>query len=300
MASQTQDEEEVHHRKKEDALDEEPELIDLNIEAKHEDDDNIVASESSETREAKRQKVEQEVKDANQEDDDEKIVASESSATSQQEVKDSITMMVPSTTTPRSLTQEEAKAKEDDARASRMLASTSNDLVRPGLEINDYDVEDSEQTLTFLTRWKAPETPPEKIIHRSLVEQCSRPIQKQLTTSDVTQNKLSLSNSQARKKFQQLLGDESGRKESGFTVYGPDGKVHEIWVRKKKRSFDLTIGWWTFVEQYGLKECCDFVTVWMFRHSVTRRICLAVDVTRFAFRKQVSKRISQAAFHDSA
>ncbi|KAF2569230.1 hypothetical protein F2Q68_00024093 [Brassica cretica] len=298
MASSTQDGE-AHHSK------EEPELIDLNKEAKHEDDDEIVASESSETREAKKQKVEQEVKDANQEDDDKKIVASESSATSEQEVKDANQEDesrggMTRTTSPRSLTQEEAKAKEEDARASRMLASTSNDLVRPGLEINDYDVDDSEQTLTFLTRWKAPETPPEKIIHRSLVEQCSRPIQKQLTTSDVTQNRLSLSNSQVRKKFQQLLGDESARKESRFTVYGPDGKVHEIWVRKKKRSFDLTIGWWTFVEQYGLKECCDFVTVWMFRHSVTRRICLAVDVTRFAFRKQVSKRISQAAFDDSA
>ncbi|KAH0925046.1 hypothetical protein HID58_017302 [Brassica napus] len=201
MASSTQARE-VHHRKEEDALDEERELIDLNKEAKHEDDDKIVASE---TREAKKQKVEQEVKDANQED----------------ERRGGMTR----TTTPRSLTQEEAKAKEDDARASRMLASTSNDLVRPGLDINDY-------------------------------------------------------------KFQQLLGDESGRKESRFTVYGPDGKVHEIWLREKKRSFDLTIGWWTFVEQYGLKECCDFVTVWMFRHSVTRRICLAVDTTRFAFRKQ--------------
>ena len=304
MASQTQDEEEVHHRKKEDALDEEPELIDLNIEAKHEDDDNIVASESSETREAKRQKVEQEVKDANQEDDDEKIVASESSATSQQEVKDSITMMVPSTTTPRSLTQEEAKAKEDDARASRMLASTSNDLVRPGLEINDYDVEDSEQTLTFLTRWKAPETPPEKIIYPSLVEQCSRPIQKQLTTSDVKQNKLSqsglsLPNSQVRKKFQQLL-EESGENERRFSVYGPDGKVHEIWLGKeRKSSFGLTIGWWRFVVEYWLKEWCNFVTVWMFRHRDTQRICLAIDVTKFAFRKQVSKRISEATFEDS-
>ncbi|KAG2326363.1 hypothetical protein Bca52824_009091 [Brassica carinata] len=58
--------------------------------------------------------------------------------------------------------------------------------------------------------------------------------------------------------------------------------------------------WWTFVEEYGLKECCDFVTVWMFRHRVTQRICLAIDVTTFAFiSKEVSKRISEAAFEDS-
>ncbi|KAL0720728.1 hypothetical protein Bca4012_035327 [Brassica carinata] len=144
--------------------------------------------------------------------------------------------------------------------------------------------------------WKAPETPPEKIIHRSLVEQCSRPIQKQLTTSDVRQNRLSISNSQVSKKCQQIL-DESGTKEIKFSVFGPDGKVHEIWQRS---SFDLTKGWWTFVEEYGLKECCDFVTVWMFRHRVTQRICLAIDVTTFAFiSKEVSKRISEAAFEDS-
>ncbi|CAN6831486.1 unnamed protein product [Brassica oleracea] len=255
MASSTQDEE-AHHSK------EEPELIDLNKEAKHEDDDKIVASES-ETREAKKQKVEQEVKDANQE-----------------EQSRGGTMMVPSTTTtPTSLTQEEAKAKEEE------------------------EEDDSEQTLRFLSRWKAPETPPEKIIYPSLVEQCSRPIQKQLTTSDVKQNKLSqsglsLSNSQVRKKFQQLL-EESGENERRFSVYGPDGKVHEIWLGKEKSSFGLTIGWWRFVVEYWLKEWCNFVTVWMFRHRDTQRICLAIDVTTFAFRKQVSKRISDAAFEDS-
>ncbi|KAJ4891989.1 putative B3 domain-containing protein [Raphanus sativus] len=231
---------------------------DLDIEAKT-DDDKIVASES-ETREAKKKKVEQKIKDANQEEESR-----------------GGTMIVPSRTTTktsqRSLAEEEEKAREDE--------------------------DDSEQTLGCLRRWKAPETPPEKIIHRILVEQCSRPIRKQLTTSDVKQNRLSLSNSQVRKKFQQLLSDESWKNESRFTIYGPDGKVHEMWLGKKRSSFDLTIGWWTFVEEYGLKECCDFVTVWMFRHRVTQRICLAIDVTTFALRKEVSKRISEAAFEDS-
>ncbi|KAF2568282.1 hypothetical protein F2Q68_00024094 [Brassica cretica] len=109
---------------------------------------------------------------------------------------------------------------------------------------------------------------------------------------------LSLSNSQVRKKFQQLL-EESGENERRFSVYGPDGKVHEIWLGKEKSSFGLTIGWWRFVVEYWLKEWCNFVTVWMFRHRDTQRICLAIDVTTFAFRKQVSKRISEAAFEDS-
>ncbi|XP_009144098.3 putative B3 domain-containing protein At4g03160 [Brassica rapa] len=227
MASSTQDEEEVHHRKEEDALAKEPDL-DLNKEAKHEDDDKIVASES-ETREAKKQKVEQEVKDADQEDESR-----------------GATTMVPSTTTPRSLTQEEAKL-------SRAMQQT------------DPKAADDER------REK------NKLSHSGL----------------------SLSNSQVRKKFQQLL-EESGKNERRFSVYGPDGKVHEIWLGKERTSsFGLTIGWWRFVVEYWLKEWCNFVTVWMFRHRVTQRICLAIDVTMFAFWKQVSKRISQAAFEDS-
>ncbi|CAH8355783.1 unnamed protein product [Eruca vesicaria subsp. sativa] len=261
MASSTQHEQ-VHHRKEDDALDQE----DLNDEAKHEDDDDKIVASESETSEAEK-KVEQEVKDANQEDESRGGT------------------MVPSS--PRSLTQEqEAKAREDEAGFAAIL-----------LSISDHE-DDSEQTLTFLTRWKAPETPPEKIIPRTLVEQCSRPIQKQLTTSDVKQRKLCL----PRKKFQQLLDESEARhgvKETRFRVYGPDGKVHEIWLGGKKKSFDLTTGWWTFLEEYGLKEWCDFVTVWMFRHTVTQLLCLAIDATRFAFRKQVSKRISDAAFEDS-
>ncbi|KAF8051749.1 hypothetical protein N665_1671s0007 [Sinapis alba] len=283
----------------------------LNNDTKHEDDDKIMSSESS-TNEADMKIMEQEIRDANQEDSD-KIVSAESSTNEaadtkimEQEAKDAnqedddkivaSESATTTTTSPRSLTQEEEKAREDDAReVSRILVSMSHDLVRPWLKI---DEDDSEETLRFLSRWKAPETPPEKIIHRSLVGQCSRPIQKQLTTSEVEQNRLSLSKSQVRKKFQQIL-DGSGRKETRFTVYGPDGKVHEIWLGEKKSSFDLTTGWWTFVEEYGLKECCDFVTVWMFRHRITQRICLAIDATRFAFRKEVSQRISKAAFEDS-
>ncbi|CAF2094679.1 unnamed protein product [Brassica napus] len=282
MASSTQDEEALH-RKEETEPDHDE--ADLNKEGKTDDEAKHV-------------------------DDAKKIVASES-ATSEQEVKDANqenerkgwTMMVPSskktTTTPRSLTQEEENAREVDAFASAILWSMRNEDVPPTspsmLEIDDHDEDDSEQTLRFLTRWKAPNTPPIEIIHDRLIEQCSRPIQKQLTTSDVEQRKLYL----PRKKFQKLL-DESGRREIRVSVYGPDGEVQEMWLGDDdEETFELVIGWRTFVEQYGLKECCDFVTVWMFRHRDSQRICLAVDVTRFVFRKEVSKRISQAAFEDS-
>ncbi|CAH8355782.1 unnamed protein product [Eruca vesicaria subsp. sativa] len=270
MASSTQDEQ-VHHRKEETKLHKEPDHED--------DDDKIVASESESTSEGDNKKMEPEGKDDNQEDDDDKIV-------------------VPSTTTsPRSLTQEEEEEEEEKSSEDDFaLALAVLPKIPSVLEIDDYEEDDSEQTLRFLTRWKAPETPPENIIHRSLVEQCSRPIQKQLTTSDVKQNRLCLS----RTKFQHLLDGSGEKKEIRFRVYGPDGKVHKIWLGgKKSSSFELTVGWWRFVEKYELKECCDFITVWMFRHRDTQKICLAIDAIRFSFRKHVSKRISDAAFEDS-
>ncbi|KAG2326362.1 hypothetical protein Bca52824_009090 [Brassica carinata] len=68
MASSMQDEE-VHHRKEEDALHEEPEQLDLNIEAKTDDEAKHKEPELDLNIEAKKQKVEQEIKDANQEDE---------------------------------------------------------------------------------------------------------------------------------------------------------------------------------------------------------------------------------------
>ncbi|CAH8355787.1 unnamed protein product [Eruca vesicaria subsp. sativa] len=295
MASSTQHEQVHHSKEEEEAFHKEPELdqADLNKEAKTDDVSK------------------------HEYDDDGKIVASESETIEQEEVKDSnqedesrggrMTLVMPSTTTatssPRSLTQEqEAKAREVDAHASAILLSIFYDVPPKNpsvLEIDDHEEDDSDQTLTFLTRWKAPELPPKKIIHKRLIEQCSRPVQKQVTTSDVKQRKLSL----PRKKFQQLL-DESeamrGKNKIRVSVYGPDGKVHEIWVcDDEERSFELTIGWRKFVVDYELKECCDFVTVWMFRHRDTQKICLAIDAIRLSFRKEVSKRISDAAFEDS-
>ncbi|KAL0862371.1 hypothetical protein Bca101_041489 [Brassica carinata] len=280
MASSMQDEEEVHHCKQDD-------------DTKHVEDYKIVEPD--------------EVKD----DDDKKIVASES-ATSEQEVKDAnqeggmMMMMVPSTTSPtRSLTQEEEEElREMEARGAAILLSMFYDVPPKNpsvLEIDDHEEDDSEQTMRFLTRWKAPKIPPRKIIHRSSIERCSRPIQKQLTTSDVNSSELVL----PRKRFQQLLDETEsarGRKETyKVLVYGPDGKVHEMWLGddEERSSFELTLGWRKFVVDYELKECCDFVTVWMFRHRDAQKICLAVDAIRLSFRKEVSKRISEAAFEDS-
>lgn len=169
------------------------------------------------------------------------------------------------------------------------------------IEAKYMEEDDSDATLSLLRQWKIPATPPEKIIKRDLIEKCSKPIRKQMTKRDEEQSRLVLSKSQVTKK----LLDETEIPRDGIrvSVYGPDGKVHEMkmWPdeKKKENELDLTFGWRNFVEDYELKEICDFVTVWMFRHKLSREICLAIDRTRLSFRKQVSKRISKAVFDDS-
>lgn len=81
-------------------------------------------------------------------------------------------------------------------------------------------------------------------------------------------------------------------------MYGPDGKVHEMKMRFGEHSFGLTTGWRKFVGDYELREFCDIVTIWTFRHYTTQQVCLAIDSKRFVLRKQLSKRISIAAFED--
>ncbi|CAH2058699.1 unnamed protein product [Thlaspi arvense] len=176
-------------------------------------------------------------------------------------------------------------------------------------ESKDEDEDDSEQTLASLSRWETPLKPPGKIVNRRLIEQCSRPIRKQLTASDVRGDgdriRLSLSRPQVRKKFLQFLGESEipgGQRGAKVSVYGPDGKVHEMKMfpdDKKSPDSTSTTGWRKFVRDYELKEFCDFITIWMFKHKKTQQVCLAIDTKRLSVRKQVSKRISMAAFEDS-
>ncbi|VVB02770.1 unnamed protein product [Arabis nemorensis] len=172
----------------------------------------------------------------------------------------------------------------------------------------EEEEDDSDSTLGLLRRWNIPAIPPENIIKRNLIEKCSKPIRKQMTKREGKQSffflKLGLSKSQVTKKFLPFLEETKiQQREDGIrvSVYGPDGKVHEMkmYLNEKKNELDLTFGWRKFVEDYELKEICDFVTVWMFRHKQSREICLAIDKTRLSFRKQVSKRISKAVFDDS-
>lgn len=162
--------------------------------------------------------------------------------------------------------------------------------------------DNSEETLKLLLRWiNKTQIQPQEIVDAAM-GRCSKPIRKQLTESDVKedQNRLMLGKLQVEKMMLPLLKEsEIPRGTNGLEVmvYGPDGKVHEMMFKLwNKKTPVLTCGWNKFVATYGLKMHCDFLTISMFRHIETRKICFAIDSTRLPVKRQLSRRISKIAF----
>ncbi|CAA7028998.1 unnamed protein product [Microthlaspi erraticum] len=182
----------------------------------------------------------------------------------------------------RDITEADANTQALSARKRRKIVEEDN----------------SEETLDLLLRWiNGTKIRPEEIVGR-----CSKPIRKQLTESDVKedQNRLMLGKLQVEKTMVPLLKEsEIPRGTNGLEVmvYGPDGKVHEMMFKLwNKKTPVLTCGWNKFVATYGLKMHCDFLTISMFRHVVTREICFAINSTRLPVKRQLSRRISKIAF----
>lgn len=158
-------------------------------------------------------------------------------------------------------------------------------------------VDDSEKTLELLRRWDIPPSPPEKITNRNFVGECCRPTRIQLAKSDVDGESLLLTMSLAKKEFLEKSGNPVGNEGDRILLYGPDGKVHQVEMLMEDSPVSMK-GWRKFVKDYDLKEICDFVTTWMFRHAKTNEICFAIDVTRLSLRKQLSERILKAVFEN--
>ncbi|KAL1217837.1 putative B3 domain-containing protein [Cardamine amara subsp. amara] len=164
--------------------------------------------------------------------------------------------------------------------------------------------DDSEQTLRHMLYYQdnTPEYPPEKIfIHDpDAMGDCSKPIRKQLTGSDVKKDqcRLMLGKKQVKKMMLDVLGEtmKLGTEGIKVSVYGPDGEIYELEFKKWKVNSVLTSPEWKkFVTTYNLNKYCNFLTIWMFKHKRTRQICFAIDSTRFPVYKKLSNRIKKAA-----
>ncbi|KAJ4903948.1 putative B3 domain-containing protein [Raphanus sativus] len=203
--------------------------------------------------------------------------------------------------------------EEDAARSSTLLLQQAEEkqhsrkddkLSKKGTK-RKREVDDTDETLRILQEWNRTKPVPVEELFKGdadVAELFSEPIKKQLTMSDVEigQGRLMLGKQQVQKKMLPLLEhSELPQATEGLdvSVYGPNGKVQTM--KFKMWSDDtpvLTSGWNDFVDKYKLKKHRDFLTIWMFRHRVTRGICFAIDRTRFPVTGPLSLRILKSVF----
>ncbi|KAG2326320.1 hypothetical protein Bca4012_035297 [Brassica carinata] len=164
------------------------------------------------------------------------------------------------------------------------------------------EVDNSEETMMIIKAWNLAKPDPVENIPNNvayMVEQFSQPIKKQLTVSDVKEDlrRLLLGKDQVNKKMRPLLTDsEIQRLTKGLdvTVYGPENVVQDMTFKMwTKGQPVLTSGWKGFVDACKLKEHCDFLHIWMFRHRETRELCFVIDKTNYStITKPLAKEIS--------
>ncbi|ESQ52715.1 hypothetical protein EUTSA_v10017517mg [Eutrema salsugineum] len=164
--------------------------------------------------------------------------------------------------------------------------------------------DDSEETRNRLMAWNQTELDPGEIFRvADVAEWLGKPIKKQMSESDVKvgQNRLMLGKEKVKKwLFPRLKKTEipSGTRWLDVSVYGPDGNAREM--KFKMWSVDtpvLSSGWREFFTDYGFQMHCDILTIRMFRHLITRKICFAIHKTRFpSITKPLSDRIVKDVF----
>ncbi|KAL4611287.1 hypothetical protein ACB092_08G113000 [Castanea dentata] len=67
-------------------------------------------------------------------------------------------------------------------------------------------------------------------------------------------------------------------------VYDVQGNAFPMQFKQtscKKKRYMLTRGWTGFCNQHGLRAFKDFVTLWMFRHKETEKLCFVISFRTF-------------------
>ncbi|VVA92010.1 unnamed protein product [Arabis nemorensis] len=142
------------------------------------------------------------------------------------------------------------------------------------------------------------------MVDPDLVGVCSELMRKQLVVSDVKGSlcRLMLGTTEVKKMMLSVFEKTESVGTDGLqvSVYGTNGKVYEMMLKMwNKNTVPVLMNalWNKFVADYGLMKYSDFLTVWMFRHRESGKICLAIDYTRFdSITKKLSPRISKLVF----
>lgn len=144
-----------------------------------------------------------------------------------------------------------------------------------------------------------PRLPPVLALN-GLIGECSRPFEKQLTESDVKddQSRLSLNKDFVINYFLPILNDgEDPEEEITVTTYDIEGKEYKEMVFKLwgKKMYVLTRNWKKFCHHHNFVKHSDWVTVWMFRHNQTNKLCFVITSRHVPVDAESSKRKFKSA-----
>ncbi|KAG7537358.1 B3 DNA binding domain [Arabidopsis suecica] len=177
--------------------------------------------------------------------------------------------------------QKKSRKREEKSEQNQPKRVKKQNIMK--INIKDF----LEEALRSIEVWYKAEINPQEIFgDNEVTRQFSKPIKKQLMSSDVDkdQSRLMLSKEQVKEKMLPFLEEsENPVKGVDVSVYGPDGKVQQMRFKfwNGDKTPVLTTGWKEFVAKCGLLMTSDFVTVWMFRHIKTQNICFAIHRARF-------------------
>ncbi|GMI85137.1 hypothetical protein HRI_002183000 [Hibiscus trionum] len=135
-----------------------------------------------------------------------------------------------------------------------------------------------------LADYEPPDFPPVPTLS-GLITECSKPYEKRLTETDLKrdQTRLLLCKDHVRQFMIPLLKqDENVRTGIPVTVYDPEGNEYDMKFKLwSSNMYVLTSnGWIRFCKQHGLVKDIDTVSVWMFRHRVTQKLCFVITSRR--------------------
>ncbi|OAY55730.1 putative B3 domain-containing protein At4g03170 [Manihot esculenta] len=147
---------------------------------------------------------------------------------------------------------------------------------------------------TLFDTYEPPEIPPVVGLD-GLIGKCSKPFEKQLTSSDVRpdQSRLTMNKADVVRCLLPLLNREEENPCQGIKVktYDMQGNEYDmafkLWASK---VYVLTTGWKNFFMKHGLIENEDFVTIWMFRNFRTDKLCFVISSRRLPIYEPIKRR----------
>ncbi|KDP45182.1 hypothetical protein JCGZ_15047 [Jatropha curcas] len=130
------------------------------------------------------------------------------------------------------------------------------------------------------------------------IGRCSKPFEKQLTSSDVRsdQSRLTLNKAYVERSILPLLNREEGNLDDGIkvTIYDPEGNEYPMTLKMwASKVYVLMGGWKEFYQKQKLRENEDFVTTWFFYNVRTRKFCFAINWRRLPIFAPIKRKVIQ-------